>query len=204
MRSRLFAVSALVVLCTAIGCAEPPEPTPKAEQNASTPSADAASCTLGELTATAVAPTFEVYDSAAGVAPPAMTGGKLEGKWRVDKATIYLPTEIKAFAKPASSKGTVTSWAVFRGSAYRLSLLVNVTIDAGENGQFPFAKDARARGTFSTKESAIKFETACEEIDSETRDAEISFTEKGNRGTLVVKFKSTFGTSYLELDATRE
>jgi hypothetical protein len=168
---------------------------PVTEEDKSSPA-----CQLPELTATDVAPSFLVYDPPA-TQPPAAAGGKIDGKYTIDKATVYLPTSTKGLVRPAQSTGTVNGWAIFSGKNYRLSLKADLQIQSIIGAQ-PQKIDAIGQGTFSTEGAALKLLTSCP--GSTPPDAEVTFTESGARGTLVVKqVIEGRGEALILLEATR-
>ncbi len=171
--------------------------------SSSSGSTPAAACGLPEITGVAdVKPTFIQYDQAKGTVPPAMKGGKADGKYKVDKATVYLPASVKGLAKPESSKGTINSWAIFDGKSYRLSLEADLSIDSIIGPQ-PTKEDVVAQGAFTATGEKIKLESSCDSS-KPVPDAELSFTENGARATLLVKTKVTQGDVYILLEGTKQ
>src|SRR4051794_34804433 len=103
-------------------------------------------CTIPEITGVAdVVPTFVIYEPP-GTAPPAMTGGSLSGKYKVDKAKVYLPTMTKGLADPTKSTGKVNAWAAFSGTTYRIYLKSTFTISTVIGPQSQNA-DVESQGT---------------------------------------------------------
>jgi hypothetical protein len=167
-----------------------------------TPPAPASACGLPELTGVAdVKPTFVVYDQAKGNVPAVMKGGKIDGKYKVDKATVFLPAGVKGLAKPASSTGTVNAWAIFDGASYRLSLKADLQIDSIIGPQ-PQKEDDAAQGTFTATSEKLKLDGACS--GSTTPNAELSFSDQGARGILLVKTTVSQGDVYLQLEAAKQ
>jgi hypothetical protein len=167
------------------------------------PAADPSSCQLPELTGIAdVTPTFQIYDPAAGTVPPAMKGGKADGKYKVDKAVVFLPTSVKGLAKPATSKGTINSWAIFDGKSYRLSLKADLSVDSVIGPQ-PTNEAVDAAGTFTVVGEKLQFDSSCD-TSKAAPDAELTFNDEGARATLVVKTHVSQGDVYIQLDAAKQ
>ena len=120
------------------------------------PDAPPNDCKLGELAGVAdITPTFVTHEPPA-TAPPAMTGGTLNGSYKVDKAKVFLPTMTKGLADPTKSTGTVNAWAIFNGKNYRLflkstfSFLLNPELRLGrcQNTAEPQCSDVRGETRF--------------------------------------------------------
>ena len=75
----------------------------------------------------AVSPTFKIYNSPPGTVPDTMTGGAVGGQYKVDKATVYLPSGTAGLAKPDTSDGNLVAWAVFQGTSFKFSLVYDRT-----------------------------------------------------------------------------
>lgn len=179
-----------------------PPPASTSTDPTPTPPAPASACGLPELTGVAdVKPTFVVYDQAKGNVPAVMKGGKIDGKYKVDKATVFLPAGVKGLAKPATSTGTVNAWAIFDGASYRLSLKADLQIDSIIGPQ-PQKEDDAAQGTFTATSEKLKLDGACS--GTTTPNAELSFTDQGARGILLVKTTVTQGDVYLQLEAAKQ
>jgi hypothetical protein len=165
------------------------------------PAPPANDCDLVALTGVAdVAPTFVFYDPPAS-APPAMSGGTLSGKYIVDKATVYLPTQTKGLADPAKSTGTVNAWAVFDGKDYLLNLKASFTISSALGPQMQ-GSDITSQGAFTTSGPALTLDHACDT--KPAAEADYTYTDKGaGRATILIKTSTTFGDTYLELEATK-
>jgi hypothetical protein len=159
----------------------------------------ATACMLPELKAADVSPSFLFYDPPT-TQPAAATGGKVDGKYTVDKATVYLPTSTKGLAKPATSTGTVNGWAIFSGTDYRIDLKGDLQVQSIIGVQ-PQAIAVNDQGTFSAEGTGIKLLTSCS--GQAAPAAEVTFSDNGARGTLVIKQTTTRGDTYLVLEAAR-
>jgi len=175
---------------------------------ATVPPADPSSCNLPDVTgATPVAATFKIYDPQAGTVPATMTGGSVGGTYRVDKATVYLPNNVKGLAHPDTSTGTVTAWAVFQGKNYKLSVAYDFSIDSAIGPQAQ-TSEKHGAGTFSVDGPKISFDTACDPANAIT-NVELSFTDHGDGGVLVIKTSVDTpivgpGDAYIELGAVKQ
>ncbi len=174
----------------------------------SAPAADGAppppsnDCKLTALTGIAdVKPTF-LFDDPPTTAPPAMTGGTLKGKYIVDKATVYLPSGTKGIADPAASTGTVNSWAVFDGTNYLLNLKAAFTIASSIGPQMQ-GTDVTSQGAFTTATAALTLDHACDTKPAD--EASYTFTDTGTgRAQILIKTSTTFGDTFLLLDAAKQ
>lgn len=174
----------------------------------SAPAADGAppppsnDCKLTALTGIAdVKPTF-LFDDPPTTAPPAMTGGTLKGKYIVDKATVYLPSGTKGIADPATSTGTVNAWAVFDGTNYLLNLKAAFTIASSIGPQMQ-GTDVTSQGAFTTATAALTLDHACDTKPAD--EASYSFTDTGTgRAQILIKTSTTFGDTFLLLDAAKQ
>lgn len=147
-----------------------------------------------------VSPTF-LFNDPPTIAPPAMTGGTLKGKYTVDKASVYLPTQTKGLADPAKSTGTVNAWAVFDGTSYFLYLKASFTISSVAGAQMQ-GTDVSSQGGFTVASAALTLDHACDT--KPAGEADYSFTESGNgRAQILIKTSTTFGDTYLLLDASK-
>jgi len=155
---------------------------------------------VGLLGASEVAPTFFTFDPPR-VGPPPMTGGTLNGKYRVDKATVYLPTQSKDLADPTKSTGAVTAWAVFSGKDYRIFLRSTFTISSviGPQSQ---GSDVASQGGFTVNAASLTLDHACDKV--APQEAEYTFSDNGSgRATILVKTPSTYGDTFLLLEAAK-
>lgn len=224
MRALLVAllVPAAAVACSASGANDAPVQPAAESQNTtpapgggggSTPAADAGTketgttkpkndCKLDALTGvTDVAAEFVTY-AAPSTVPTAMTGGKLEGKYKVDKAKVFLPSGTAGLADPRASTGSVNAWAVFDGTNYRIALKASFTISSvlGPQSQ---GTDTVSQGGFTVSSANLTLDHACDT--AITDEAEYSFTDTGGgRATLLIKQPTTYGDTYLQLDAAKE
>lgn len=220
MRFRLGSLAALVacpLVLLAVGCSSSNAGTAAESEGGTGPgsspdggdggagSDDAAppnDCKLvGLLGVPAVTPTFAFFDPPQ-AGPPPMAGGTLNGKYRVDRATLYLPTQTKGLVDPAKSSGTVNAWAVFSGKDYRLSLKSSFTLDsvAGPQSQ---GSNVASQGGFTVAAAALTLDHACDPVPPQ--EAEYTFSDNGSgRATIVVKTTSTYGDTYLLLDAAKQ
>ena len=160
-------------------------------------------CDLATVTGAAkVTSTFAIYDPPSSV-PVATTGGALAGTFRVTKAKVFLPTSTKGLADPAKSTGTVTGWAVFEGSRYRIKLDAALTINS-VLGDRPQDIAVDSQGGFTVSGSTLAVDQACDGPDSGA-NAAYTFTASGDTATLVVKTPvATFGDAYLEIEASKK
>lgn len=159
-------------------------------------------CKLDAMTGVAdVTPAFVVY-SAPNAVPKTMTGGTLKGKYRVDSATVYLPSGTAGLADPKASTGTINAWAVFDGTNYRLKLKAAFTI-ASVIGPQSQGTDTASQGGFAVSAAALTLDHACDTALAD--EADYSFTDDGGgRATLLIKTPSPYGDTYLQLDAAKD
>jgi hypothetical protein len=158
-------------------------------------------CKLPELMGTAdVTPTF-VTNAPPGMAPPTMTGGTLSGSYTVDKVTVFMPVGSETIADPKKSTGTVNAWAIFDGANYRIRLKAAFTISTAFGPQSQGA-DTASQGGFTATGPALALDQACDT--STANVASYSFTESGaGRATILIKTPSSFGDTYMQLDAAK-
>ncbi len=158
-------------------------------------------CKLPELTDVSdVAPAFVVYAPPKDV-PHTMSGGTLLGSYRVDAATVYLPSGTAGLVDLRGSFGTVNAWATFSGTDYRLHLTSSFTIAtvAGPQAQ---GADSASQGAFTVSGAVLTLDHACDTAIAQ--EADYSFTDTGNgRATILIKTPSPYGDTYLELVATK-
>lgn len=158
-------------------------------------------CKLAEVVGVAdVAPTFVTYASPS-VVPATMSGGTLQGEYKVDKATVYLPSGTAGLADPRTSTGSVNAWAVFNGANYRLYLkaVFSIATVAGPQSQ---GTDTASQGAFTVSGTAITLDHACDSAIAD--EADYSFTDDGSgRATILIKTPSPYGDTYLQLDAAK-
>ncbi len=153
-----------------------------------TPPAEAGACHLAGASASDVQVKFVKGT------PPAATGGKLEGKYIVTSATVYLP----GGTNPDKSTGTINAWGVFENGNYNLSMKVDMTIST-IIGDKAAKQDVIGQGTFSTSAEKVVIETSCE--GSAKPDVQVAFSEATS--TLVVTAVQQGQTVYIELHATK-
>jgi hypothetical protein len=130
-----------------------------------------------------------------------MTGGMLQGEYKVDKATVYLPSGTAGLADPRTSTGSVNAWAVFSGTNYRLYLKAafDIATVAGPQTQ---GTDTASQGAFTVSGAAITLDHACDTAIA--NEADYSFTDNGSgRATILIKTPSPYGDTYLQLDAAK-
>jgi hypothetical protein len=170
------------------------------------PPASPGDCDIADLTGVPpVTPTFKVYDTPPGTVPDTMTGGTIAGTYTVDKATVYLPKNFADAEKPDTSTGTMTAWAVFEGTSYKFSMDYDFKIDTvlGPQAQKATVKDS---GTYSVNGANLTRETSCDP-GSAPQQADLSFTDSGARGTIVMKTTISTplgpGDVYIQLDAKK-
>lgn len=185
--------------------APPPSGTPAADSGAG--GGDAATpppkndCKLPDLQGVVdVAPTFVMYASP-NVVPQTMTGGTLQGEYKVDKATVFLPSNAAGLVEPRSSTGSVNAWALFNGTNYRLHLTASFTLAtvAGPQAQ---GTDTVSQGAFTTTGPTLALDHACD--GALTDEADYSFTDTGNgRATILIKTPTPYGDTYLQLEAAK-
>ena len=158
-------------------------------------------CKLPDLGATPdVTPTF-VTIAPPSTSVPAMSGGALNGQYLVDAATVYLPSGTAGLADPQRSTGTVSAWAIFDGTNYRMHLQASFVIAtvAGPQAQ---GSDTASQGGFTASGAALTLDHACDTVIPD--EADYSFTDMGGgRATILIKTPSPYGDTYLELDAAR-
>jgi hypothetical protein len=153
-------------------------------------------CSLGALTGIPVVAAQFVIG-----APPAMTGGTLDGDYAVTKVTVYLPTGVAGLVDPKTSSGTVSAWAVFKGSRYRVHLKADFKI-ATSLGPQAQSVDTESQGGFTTSGAALTLDHACDTALAD--EADYSFTDDGSsRPTLLVKTTTPYGDAYMAMDATK-
>jgi hypothetical protein len=221
MRAHLFvAILPLVVIACAASSSEPPPPAatdvgttvpapaPSAEQKDSgaiatdsAPPVPKNDCKLADVQGVAdVAPVFVTYASPT-VVPQAMTGGMLQGTYKVDKATVFLPSGTGGLVDARSSTGSVNAWALFSGTNYSLHLKAafNLATVAGPQAQ---GTDTQSQGAFTVSGAALTLDHACD--GALGNEADYSFTDTGNgRATILIKTPTPYGDTYLQLDAAK-
>jgi hypothetical protein len=184
-----------------------PAPGASAQPDAGTDAADSAAppkndCKLVDLAGVAdVAPVFTTY-AAPSVVPMTMTGGTLQGEYKVDKATVYLPSGTGSLVDARNSTGSVNAWALFNGTNYRLHLKAafNLATVAGPQAQ---GTDNASQGAFTTSGATLLLDHACD--GALTDEADYSFTDTGNgRATILIKTPTPYGDTYLQLDAAKK
>ena len=159
-------------------------------------------CKLNELTGNPdVTPEFLVYQPP-GTAPPATTGGTLNGSYRVDKATVYLPTSSNGLVDPKKSTGTINAWAVFSGTNYRLYLKADFNLSTGLGPQM-LGSAVASQGGYTVQIAALTLDHAC---DAKLPDeADYTFTDTGvGHATILIKQGTMYGDTYLQLDAVKD
>jgi hypothetical protein len=170
--------------------------------DAASPTADsstAATCAIPAVTdAPSVVPTFTFYDPPT-TSPTTMTGGTLSGTYRVSKAVVYLPKSTKGVANAATSTGTVKGWATFENGQCRLAIDASLSV-ASQAGAQAETFTASSQGSFTAAGSALTFGGEC----GSTGDVGVYTFTSGTPAKLVIKTSTTFGDSYLELDATKQ
>jgi hypothetical protein len=185
-----------------------PAPGSSAQPDAGTGGTDSAApppkndCKLVDLQGVAdVAPTFTTY-AAPSVVPATMTGGTLQGEYKVDKATVYLPSGTGNLVDARNSTGSVNAWAIFNGTNYSLHLKAAFTLAtvAGPQAQ---GTDTSSQGAFTTTGPVLTLDHACD--GALTDEADYSFTDTGNgRATILIKTPTPYGDTYLQLDAAKK
>ncbi|HEY8076513.1 MAG TPA: hypothetical protein VIF62_20455 [Labilithrix sp.] len=134
-------------------------------------------------------------------APPAMTGGTLDGEYGVEKVTVYLPTGLAGVVDTKASTGTVSAWAVFKGSRYRLHLKADFAI-ATSFGPQTQSIDTESQGGFTTNAATLLLDHECDTAIAD--EADYAFTDDGSgRATLLVKSSSPYGDVYMAMDAIK-
>jgi hypothetical protein len=158
-------------------------------------------CKLADLQGVAdVAPSFVVYASPT-VIPTTMTGGTLQGQYKVDKATVFLPSQTAGLVDPRNSTGSINAWALFNGKNYRLYLKADFTI-ATNFGPQAQGTDTASQGAFTTTGEVLTLDHACD--GALTDEADYSFTDTGNgRATILIKTPTPYGDTFLQLDAAK-
>jgi hypothetical protein len=163
-----------------------------------------ASCALRAVVgAAAVTPTF------ANLAPPSvvvptMTGGTVAGRFKFTRAAALLPAETASFVDPTKSSGSVTAWAVFEESSYRLHLDVALVVATSVSGNQAQTTSVDSQGTWTTSAASLVLDPSCDTATPAA--AEYSFT--GTPGSLSLLIKTKVGpfasASYLQLDGVPE
>jgi len=168
--------------------------------DAATPPPAKNDCSLAAVAGVAdVSPTFVV--NAPGSAPPAMTGGTLKGQYKVDTAKVFLPSGSAGLVDPNKSTGTINAWAVFSGTSYRMKMKADFQISSVIGPQVQGA-DTASQGGFTVSGAALALDHACDAVPSD--EAEYSFTDNGGgRATILIKISSSYGDTYLQLDAAK-
>ena len=158
-------------------------------------------CKLTDVQGVAdIAPEFLTHASPS-VVPTTMTGGTLQGAYKVDKATVYLPSGTSGLVDARASTGSVNAWALFNGKNYRLYLKADFTLStvAGPQAQ---GTDTASQGAFTTTGEVLTLDHACD--GALTDEADYSFTDTGNgRATILIKTPTPYGDTYLQLDAAK-
>lgn len=135
-------------------------------------------------------------------APPAMTGGTLDGEYVIEKATVYLPPNLSGLVDTTKSTGKVVGWAVFKGPRYRVSLKADFTIVSALGTQAQ-SVDSESQGGFTTASAALKLDHECD--GALTDEADYSYTDDGGgHERLLVKTPTAYGDVYMELDALKK
>lgn len=184
-----------------------PAPSGSAAKDGGADSSDSASpkptndCKLTDLQGVPdVAPTFLVYATPSTV-PMTMTGGTLQGEYKVDKATVFLPAGTGGLIDARASTGSVNAWALFNGTNYSLHLKAafNLSTVAGPQAQ---GTNTTSQGAFTTTGPLLTLDHACD--GALTNEADYSFTDTGNgRATILIKTATPYGDTYLQLDAAK-
>jgi hypothetical protein len=158
-------------------------------------------CKLSPLVGVAdVSPTFEMHAPPTS-APQTMTGGTLQGEYRVDTATVFLPSGSAGLVDPKKSTGTINAWAVFNGTNYRLYLKADFVISSVIGPQQQGA-DTASQGAFAVSGAVLTLDHACDSAIAE--EADYSFTDTGGgRAVILIKTPSPYGDTYLQLDAAK-
>ena len=158
-------------------------------------------CKLGDVQGVSdVAPAFLTYASPS-VVPKTMTGGTLQGEYKVDKATVYLPSGTGGLVDARASTGSVNAWALFSGTNYRLHLKADFTLST-VGGPQAQGTDTASQGAFTTTGEVLTLDHACD--GALTNEADYSFTDLGNgRATILIKTPTPYGDTYLQLDAAK-
>jgi hypothetical protein len=147
-----------------------------------------------------VTPAFAVYGPPNAI-PPTMTGGTLSGKYTVDSATVFLPSGSAGLADPSKSTGTINAWAVFDGTNYRLYLKAAFTISTVVGPQSQGA-DTASQGAFVASGATLTLDHACDT--ALASEADYTFTDNGGgRATILIKTPTTYGDTYMQLDAAK-
>jgi hypothetical protein len=163
--------------------------------------AEAGVCTLPAIDGVAdVTPTYTLIDPKNGVSAPVPTGGNTQGTFKVDKATVFLPSSLKGLVKTDTSTGTVNSWATFDGARLRLSMHADLKIDS-KKGIQEQKNDVTGAGTFALQNGIITVETTCDGAPLPTD--QVSFSDLGARGQLIFKITTSRGDVYLVLEGPR-
>lgn len=139
------------------------------------------------------------------VAPATMTGGNPSGRWKMVKATSYLPKESAALVDPTKASGTVVGWVVFQGSSYRQRLALDFTVPTPLGNQVQ-KTDVDSQGTFAVQNEKVVFTPSCD-APGPTADAPV-YTFTAGSGTLKIVIKSKVAQlnadTFLEIEATPE
>jgi hypothetical protein len=216
----LSSIVAVAVACSSSGTSSPadnsssssgstpPSATPGGDDagaDAPPPTAPPSACTLADITGVAsVNPTFKIYKPPTSQ-PDTMTGGTIAGKYRVDKGTVYLPTNLESAINLDKCQGTLTAWADFEGSDFKFHMDYNFDIDS-VLGPYQFKDTVKDSGTFTINVATLVRETTCDPT-APPQNAELSFTDNGTRGTIVVKTTVSTplgpGDVYVQLEASK-
>lgn len=154
----------------------------------------------------AAAVSAEFANLSASVPPPVASGGALAGRFRVTRARVYLPAETAAFIDPTTSRGTVTGWAAFEGTNYRLFVDLALTIASSVGGPQEQRSTSDEQGTFATSGTSLTLTPGCGAAAPTAPVPEYSYSVTSTGATLIVKTKvPPFNAdSYVELDAVPE
>lgn len=165
------------------------------------PTEPANSCKLDGLTGIKdIVPSFVMY-SFPNEIPASMTGGTLSGKYVGVGGKVYLPSNAAGLVYPEQSTGSMNAWAIFDGTNYHLKLKGSFTLGSVQ-GPLSQDVDNESQGAFSVDGEVITIDHAC---DTETpQAADYSFTDDGSgNAMIVVKMKTPYGDTYLQLEATK-
>lgn len=132
----------------------------------------------------AVRPRFLVVDRTKGVAPPAMTGGALQGKYAVRAATVYLPEAAALVARPETSRGDVKAGFAFVGRGFRMQLAGDITVDTLLGPQTR-ATSLDGEGTFSSSGGKFVADSTCAALPP--IQGEITYTARPDGATFLLK-----------------
>lgn len=133
--------------------------------------------------------------------PPETTGGDPSGTWSVDKAVMFLPTNLVGLIDLEKSNALASGFFAFDADGYRTRVSTELTL-ATSLGPFNRVSDNPSKGTFTVDKDTIAFTPECGSL-SEAGNGKARYTVDGDRLVAVLKVKGVQGTLDLLIEAAR-